>query len=103
MADMTQLTGEYAASWLPWLMIPLIFYILPFPVFAIIFLWIEHEGGDEAEMNREMGSGFSFLGPQLDVMGAEPTSSEPEIRPTPSPTDAEPPSPEIADKTASAS
>jgi photosystem I subunit 8 len=44
MADMTQLTGAYAASWLPWIMIPMIFYILPFPVFAIIFLWIEREG-----------------------------------------------------------
>ncbi|TVQ11155.1 MAG: photosystem I reaction center subunit VIII [Leptolyngbya sp. DLM2.Bin27] len=38
MADMTQLTGAYAAAWLPWIMIPMIFYILPFPVFAIIFL-----------------------------------------------------------------
>lgn len=41
MVDMTQLTGSYAASWLPWIMIPLIFYILPFPVFALVFLWIE--------------------------------------------------------------
>lgn len=47
MADMTQLTGEYAASWLPWIMIPLIFYILPFPVFAILFLWIEKEDIEE--------------------------------------------------------
>jgi photosystem I subunit 8 len=43
MADLTELTGAYAASWLPWLMIPLVFYILPFPVFAIVFLWIERE------------------------------------------------------------
>jgi photosystem I subunit VIII len=48
--DLTQLTGDYAASWLPWLMIPLIFYILPFPVFALIFLWIENEAfGSNAE------------------------------------------------------
>jgi photosystem I subunit VIII len=43
MADLTELTGAYSASWLPWIMIPLVFYILPFPVFAIIFLWIERE------------------------------------------------------------
>lgn len=47
MADLTQLTGHYALPWLPWLMIPLIFYILPFPVFAIIFLWIEREDPEE--------------------------------------------------------
>jgi photosystem I subunit 8 len=46
MADMTQLTGDYAISWLPRLMIPLIFYILPFPVFALLFLWIEREDVD---------------------------------------------------------
>lgn len=47
MVDITQLTGEYAASWLPWIMIPLIFYILPFPVFALLFLWIEKEDIEE--------------------------------------------------------
>ena len=47
MVDMTQLTGEYAASWLPWIMIPLVFYILPFPVFALVFLWIQKEDIDE--------------------------------------------------------
>jgi photosystem I subunit VIII len=47
MVDMTQLTGSYAASWLPWIMIPLIFYILPFPVFALVFLWIEKEGSSD--------------------------------------------------------
>jgi photosystem I subunit VIII len=47
MADLTQLTGAYGASWLPWIMIPLVFYILPFPVFALIFLWIEKEGLEE--------------------------------------------------------
>jgi photosystem I subunit VIII len=49
MVDMTQLTGSYAASWLPWIMIPLIFYILPFPVFALIFIWIEKEVGTADE------------------------------------------------------
>ncbi|AFY77215.1 hypothetical protein Ple7327_1868 [Pleurocapsa sp. PCC 7327] len=52
MVDMTQLTGSYAASWLPWIMIPLVFYILPFPVFALLFLWIEKEGSQE-ESPRE--------------------------------------------------
>jgi photosystem I subunit 8 len=47
MVDMTQLTGDYAASWLPWIMIPLVFYILPFPVFAILFLWIQKEGSNQ--------------------------------------------------------
>lgn len=47
MVDMTQLTGDYAASWLPWIMIPLVFYILPFPVFAIVFLWIQKEVSEE--------------------------------------------------------
>lgn len=77
MADMTQLTGAYAASWLPWIMIPLIFYILPFPIFAIIFLWIERESRVEAAM----GSDLTAPSPeplsqiQPEVMGAEPTSS----------------------------
>jgi photosystem I subunit 8 len=47
MVDMTQLTGDYSVSWLPWIMIPLIFYILPFPVIAIVFLWIEQEAPEE--------------------------------------------------------
>ncbi|EKQ66836.1 hypothetical protein OsccyDRAFT_4644 [Leptolyngbyaceae cyanobacterium JSC-12] len=47
MVDMSQLTGAYSASWLPWIMIPLIFYILPFPVIAIVFLWIEKEANGE--------------------------------------------------------
>jgi len=45
--DYSQLTGAYAASWLPWIMIPMIFYILPFPVVALAFLWIEKEGTEE--------------------------------------------------------
>jgi photosystem I subunit 8 len=63
MVDMTQLTGDYAASWLPWIMIPLVFYILPFPVFAILFLWIQKEGDDRSKQTdsnlteiREMGA-----------------------------------------------
>ncbi|MEO1372768.1 MAG: hypothetical protein AAFW70_00275 [Cyanobacteria bacterium J06635_10] len=60
MADMTQLTGEYAASWLPWIMIPLVFYILPFPIFAILFLWIEKEDIEEESTsisaNQMMGN-----------------------------------------------
>lgn len=56
MADMTQLTGDYAISWLPWIMIPLIFYILPFPIFAIIFLWIERESDTETAMGQDLSS-----------------------------------------------
>ncbi len=56
MADVTQLTGDYAASWLPWILIPLITYILPFPVFAILFLWIEREDPSESEMGQEYDS-----------------------------------------------
>lgn len=47
MVDLTQLTGAYSASWLPWIMIPLVFYILPFPVIAMVFLWIEKEAPEE--------------------------------------------------------
>lgn len=53
MADVTQMTGTYAAAWLPWILIPLITYILPFPIFAIVFLWIEREGGDQRELGQE--------------------------------------------------
>jgi photosystem I subunit VIII len=56
MADITQLTGDYAASWLPWLMIPLIFYILPFPIIALVFLWIENEGLNP-ELDPAVGNG----------------------------------------------
>lgn len=52
MADVVQLSGEYAASWLPWIMIPMVFYILPFPVMAIIFLWLENEGIEEEDTSR---------------------------------------------------
>lgn len=56
MADVTQLTGDYAASWLPWIFIPLITYILPFPVFAVIFLWIERESSGREEMGEDVAS-----------------------------------------------
>ncbi|MBF2007090.1 MULTISPECIES: photosystem I reaction center subunit VIII [Chlorogloeopsis] len=59
MVDMTQLTGDYAASWLPWIMIPLIFYILPFPVFAILFLWIQKE---DSEQIQETDSNLAKVG-----------------------------------------
>jgi len=68
MADMTQMTGAYAASWLPWILIPMITYILPFPVFAIVFLWIEREGV------RSQPVGSDSKGQPLDAsmpMGAE--------------------------------
>ncbi|MGC1305733.1 MAG: photosystem I reaction center subunit VIII [Phormidesmis sp.] len=53
MADVTQMTGTYAAAWLPWILIPTITYILPFPIFAIVFLWIEREGNKEGEMGQD--------------------------------------------------
>lgn len=70
MADVTQLQGAYAASWLPWIMIPMITYILPFPVFAIVFLWIEREGGD-SDLNNEL-MGQELMG--QDVMGQDSLS-----------------------------
>ncbi|MDB9526386.1 hypothetical protein PN498_10340 [Oscillatoria sp. CS-180] len=77
MADVTQLTGDYAASWLPWLLIPLTTYILPFPAFAILFLWIEREGNIDSTPGRTapLGPPGSLPSEQLNVMGAEPTSS----------------------------
>ncbi|MBE9067773.1 hypothetical protein IQ260_14035 [Leptolyngbya cf. ectocarpi LEGE 11479] len=74
MADMTQLTGDYAISWLPWIMIPLIFYILPFPIFAIIFLWIERESDNETAMGQDLSSEVRS---QQSVMGADVISSSP--------------------------
>lgn len=48
MSDVTQMTGSYALSWLPWIFIPLITYILPFPIFALLFLWIERESREQS-------------------------------------------------------
>jgi photosystem I subunit VIII len=53
MADLTQLTGAYSAPWLPWIMIPMIFYILPFPIFALVFLWIERESDRDTEQSSQ--------------------------------------------------
>ncbi len=53
MTDVTQLGGTYAASWLPWILIPLICFILPFPVFAVLFLWIEREGGEKGAIGQD--------------------------------------------------
>lgn len=53
MADLTQLTGAYSAPWLPWIMIPMIFYILPFPIFALVFLWIERESDSDTEQSSQ--------------------------------------------------
>lgn len=74
MADMTQLTGDYAISWLPWIMIPLIFYILPFPIFAIIFLWIERESNDETVMGQTILTPSEI---QSDLMGADAMGATP--------------------------
>lgn len=76
MADMTQLTGDYAISWLPWIMIPLIFYILPFPIFAIIFLWIERESDNETAMGQDLSSDVRSQQVVMgaDVMGGSPPS-----------------------------
>ncbi|NJM97214.1 MAG: photosystem I reaction center subunit VIII [Phormidesmis sp. RL_2_1] len=56
MTDVTQLTGDYAAAWLPWIFIPLITYILPFPIFAILFLWIERESPGNTDMGQDSQS-----------------------------------------------
>ncbi|MEL6552947.1 MAG: photosystem I reaction center subunit VIII [Cyanobacteria bacterium J06621_11] len=79
MTDITQLEGAYAASWLPWIMIPLITYILPFPVFAILFLWIEREGGEgalnEGAFNNEV-MGQEIMSREVtgqEVMGQDPS------------------------------
>ena len=69
MADITQLTGDYAASWLPWILIPTITYILPFPVFAIVFLWIEREGRTQSSDNNPNGQSLGSTQPT--PMGAE--------------------------------
>ena len=71
MADMTQMTGDYAASWLPWILIPMITYILPFPVFAIVFLWIEREG----RRSPSTSGGQPLSAAQSTPMGAEAIDS----------------------------
>jgi photosystem I subunit 8 len=77
--DLTQLTGDYAASWLPWLMIPLIFYILPFPIFALAFLWIEQEAspnGSESVMASSSGEGVITMSSNVESSPPTVVSSE---------------------------
>jgi len=37
------MTGSYAASFLPWILIPLITWLLPAVVFGLLFIHIESE------------------------------------------------------------
>lgn len=37
------MTGSYAASFLPWILIPVITWLLPAIVMALLFIYIESE------------------------------------------------------------
>ncbi|MBE9028596.1 photosystem I reaction center subunit VIII [filamentous cyanobacterium LEGE 11480] len=37
------MTGSYAASFLPWIMIPLIGWVFPAVVMGLLFLYVEKE------------------------------------------------------------
>lgn len=37
------MTGEYAASWLPWIMIPIVCWLLPAVGMGLLFLYIERD------------------------------------------------------------
>jgi photosystem I subunit 8 len=37
------MTGSYAASFLPWIMIPLVGWVLPAIVMGLLFLYVEKE------------------------------------------------------------
>ncbi|HEY9890789.1 MAG TPA: photosystem I reaction center subunit VIII [Candidatus Sericytochromatia bacterium] len=37
------MTGSYAASFLPWILIPLVTWLLPLVVFGLLFIYIESE------------------------------------------------------------
>ncbi|MBW4443433.1 MAG: photosystem I reaction center subunit VIII [Plectolyngbya sp. WJT66-NPBG17] len=37
------MTGSYAASYLPWILIPVVTWLVPTVVFALLFLYIERE------------------------------------------------------------
>ncbi|NJP09620.1 MAG: photosystem I reaction center subunit VIII [Leptolyngbyaceae cyanobacterium RU_5_1] len=37
------MTGTYAASFLPWILIPVVCWLLPAVVFGLLFLYIERE------------------------------------------------------------
>lgn len=85
----TQLTGQYAAAWLPWIMIPLVFYVLAFPIFALAFLWIEKENIEEERtsllIDTPMGSIPEYM---LQSNSQEPPKAEQPNTPsnTPEPT-----------------
>jgi photosystem I subunit 8 len=37
------MTGSYAASYLPWILIPVVTWLLPIVVMGLLFLYIERE------------------------------------------------------------
>ncbi|HEY9710794.1 MAG TPA: photosystem I reaction center subunit VIII [Oculatellaceae cyanobacterium] len=37
------MTGSYAASFLPWILIPIVTWLLPAVVFGLFFIYIESE------------------------------------------------------------
>ncbi|MBD1808724.1 MAG: photosystem I reaction center subunit VIII [Symplocastrum torsivum CPER-KK1] len=37
------MTGSYAASFLPWILIPLVTWVLPLIAFSLFFIYIESE------------------------------------------------------------
>jgi photosystem I subunit 8 len=37
------MTGSYAASFLPWILIPVVTWLLPAVAFGLLFLYIENE------------------------------------------------------------
>jgi photosystem I subunit 8 len=37
------MTGEYAASFLPWILIPVVCWLLPAVAFGLLFLYVERE------------------------------------------------------------
>ncbi|MGA7937374.1 MAG: photosystem I reaction center subunit VIII [Kovacikia sp.] len=37
------MTGSYAASFLPWILIPIVTWLLPAVVFGLLFIYIERE------------------------------------------------------------
>lgn len=37
------MTGDYAASFLPWILIPVVTWLVPLVVFGLLFIYIEQE------------------------------------------------------------
>jgi photosystem I subunit 8 len=37
------MTGSYAASFLPWIMIPLVCWLMPVVIMGLLFIYIESE------------------------------------------------------------